>query len=351
MRNISYTPLFSKVLEQFLVEKVRSTTGLSNCQFGGVKGVSTDHFLVETWHEILTNLEERDAATSLVSTDFSKAFNRMDHRACISALREAGAEEQTINVVQAFLYDKKMAIHVGNEVSDVRQVPGGAPQGSVLGSHLFCAAPDRLSNVRTMNNTPNFAENGENSHSHDGAADAHDMLYSPPSPIAPPDHDIPFWLAIEENSDSGSEDGIDLGIRRPRQRLLGTTVKSQRADQTMLAQYLDESIDFTPSSPSVKAYIDDYNVVEKVCTKAAISHHTTGKTTFQVHAGQSEHAFDYVKTTSREIGMIVNDKKTQLLCIHPKGDAIRIYMDVDDGSRIINSDTLKNTGFHLLKHS
>ena len=35
-------------------------------------------------------LENQTAATSLVSIDFSKAFDRMDHRECLRALPEHG---------------------------------------------------------------------------------------------------------------------------------------------------------------------------------------------------------------------------------------------------------------------
>ena len=96
VRNISCTPLFSKVLEHFVLVKLRSCMALPNSQFGGLKGVSIDPFLAETWHEVLMDLEDPCADSSLITIDFSKAFNRMDHAACLGALREAGVPENVV---------------------------------------------------------------------------------------------------------------------------------------------------------------------------------------------------------------------------------------------------------------
>ena len=46
-------------------------------QYGGVKGCGTDHFLIDTWENILQELEDNRASVNLMSLDYSKAFNRM----------------------------------------------------------------------------------------------------------------------------------------------------------------------------------------------------------------------------------------------------------------------------------
>lgn len=55
-----------------------------------IKGLGIDHFLCDLRHDIIMKLENQTAATSLVSIDFSKAFDRMDHRECLRALPEHG---------------------------------------------------------------------------------------------------------------------------------------------------------------------------------------------------------------------------------------------------------------------
>ena len=144
LRNLSCTPLFSKVLESFVLDELKKETKLSNSQYGGIKGVSANHFLIGKWQKILESLEDQRAAVSVLSIDFQKAFNRMCHNSCMSALGELGAGPGVLGLVHAFLSDRTMSVKVGKEMSDPRTVPGGSPQGSILGNYLFCATTDSL---------------------------------------------------------------------------------------------------------------------------------------------------------------------------------------------------------------
>ena len=277
VRNISCTPLFSKVLEHFVLVKLRSVMKLSNEQFGGVKGVGIDHFLCETWHEVLTTLDDNSAAASLTSIDFSKAFNRMDHNACLNALRDAGVPSNVIGVVHAFLYGRTMQVHIRDSVSRVQAAPGGAPQGSVLGSHLFCATTDRLGKSHEEQHpesTLSFEANGID------ASISIDSLPTTNSPIRHPFRaSTPVNIQLLDNEwDGDSDEEINFGIRGPIRRLLDTTVPSFLPSQSELEDAL-ELDHWDRRKPTVKAYIDDYNVLEKVRTTAAVSHFTAGRAT------------------------------------------------------------------------
>ena len=144
LRNLSCTPLFSKVLESFILEDLKSMTKLSADQYGGIKGVGANHFLIGTWQDILENLEDQRAATSILSIDFEKAFNRMGHGECLRALTGLGSDSATTGLVHAFLEGRTMSVRVGSEYSVPRLVPGGSPQGSILGNYLFCATTNNL---------------------------------------------------------------------------------------------------------------------------------------------------------------------------------------------------------------
>ena len=337
LRNISCTPLFSKVMEYFLLKKLGEKMSLSRNQFGGIKGSGIDHFLSETWHELLMNLEDPDAAANLVSIDFSKAFNRMDHGACVRALEEAGVDLSVVSVVKAFLFNRKMSVHINGEVSQVMSAPGGSPQGSVLGGFLFCATTDKLSSNLDANGTLPFDENGVTTSDNNDSTTNISL-----SPIAPPPREMPMWHDVEMISDS--DDSIDLGIRGPRQRLLDTTMESLRPSQSALEDFLQLD-DWHRPPASVKAYIDDFNVIEKVRTTAAISHITAGKTTYSVHAPQSENIFITVGEKAQELGMVVNESKTQLLCISAKGPQLQSYIRTETGQTIDSADHLKILGF------
>ena len=79
LRNLSCTPLFSKVLESFILERLRTEVTLSPRQFGGIRGCGTEHFLIETWDAVIRALSDGMSAV-LISVDFEKAFNRMNHK-------------------------------------------------------------------------------------------------------------------------------------------------------------------------------------------------------------------------------------------------------------------------------
>lgn len=340
VRNISCTPLFSKVLEHFVLAKLRTMMSLSGAQFGGIKGVGIDHFLIETWHEVLMNLEDPEAAASLISIDFSKAFNRMDHSACLAALTEAGVDLHVVRVVQAFLCNRKMAVHVHGQVSAIQPAPGGAPQGSVLGSYLFCATTDRLSNPRAADPPDrSFEFEGNGVLVPDEESD--ESLTEPMSPIGPPGPDMWGDLTTSESE----ADSIDFGTRRTNQRLLDTTIGSFRASQTMIDDFHADD-EWVRATPTVKAYIDDYNVIERVRAATAPCHISNGKTSYRVHAPGSQAVFKGAKDASKDIGMVVNDKKTQMLCIHPKGDQMRSFIMPENSNEVIESGTsLKILGF------
>ena len=144
LRNISCTPLFSKCLESFLLQGLKERVKLSRNQFGGTKGVGVDHFLIDTWNDIMCGPGDPRACVNLMSIDFRKAFNTMCHRNCLQELRRLGATTYQCLMVAAFLRDRVMRVKVGDQMSVPRLVPGGAPQGSVLGSFLFCASTDVL---------------------------------------------------------------------------------------------------------------------------------------------------------------------------------------------------------------
>lgn len=75
VQNISCTLFVNKVYESFLLKWLTDKVGLSTNQFGGVKGCSSENYLVLLWQKVLENLEDKRAASLLTMVDYSKAFN------------------------------------------------------------------------------------------------------------------------------------------------------------------------------------------------------------------------------------------------------------------------------------
>ena len=162
LRDLSCTPLFSKLLERFILEELKKETKLSPDQYGGIRGSGPDHFLTATWQEILECLDGNDGgAAALTSIDFAKAFNRMSHQACLKSLQEHGASEPTTSLVSAFLYGRTMSVRIGSNYSNPRPINGGSPQGSILGNYLFCITTDNLGVRADQEETGMTAMNGE----------------------------------------------------------------------------------------------------------------------------------------------------------------------------------------------
>ena len=143
-RNLSCTALFSKILETYVLGELRKKTGLEECQYGGSPGCGVDQFLIDSWQNILDTLEDTRASVNIVSLDFEKAFNRVDHAECLRALSDHGASDRMVGVIRSFLTGRKMSVKIGSTLSVPRDVNGGSPQGSILGTYLFNITTDRL---------------------------------------------------------------------------------------------------------------------------------------------------------------------------------------------------------------
>ena len=103
LRNISSTTLPSKIYESFVLQWLKKQIRLKDNQFGGIKGCSVEHLLCCIWHEIGINLEDNRAATLMTAVDYSKAFNRMDYKQCLSSLARLGTSSDVLEIVATFL--------------------------------------------------------------------------------------------------------------------------------------------------------------------------------------------------------------------------------------------------------
>lgn len=67
-----------------------------------------------------------------------------------------------------------------------------------------------------------------------------------------------------------------------------------------------------------------------------------------IHAQQCEELFHSVRENASEIGMTVNQKKTQLLCVSPAiGTTVQSYIRVEDGTKLVSQKQMKQLGFYF----
>ena len=329
LRNLSCTPLFSKVLESFILRRLKEEISLSPAQYGGLKGCSVDHFLIDTWQEILSNLEDPDAACSLMSIDFEKAFNRMSHQACIQTLEAKGVSPATTAMVHCFLFERTMSVKIGDSFSCPRKVPGGSPQGSILGNFLFCITTDSLSDTGSVAQESAVSEESELSfHTADGSISQES-----------------FVSATSERRSSESSSG-DSGDVIPFFRSRRPFLLDSSSEEEMGEREIERIIGpMSNKEISIKCYIDDFNNIEKIRSRDAPCHITVNKKVVHSRAFKSEHLFENITKRAEDIKMRVNQSKTQLLCISGNNDQItNSYIKTNDG-RIDSGEELKILGF------
>ena len=71
------------------------------------------------------------------AVDFSKAFNRQNHNLLITKLSDYGVPGWLLNIIMGFLSERVMIVRYKGEVTDTKPLPGGGPQGTLLGLLLF----------------------------------------------------------------------------------------------------------------------------------------------------------------------------------------------------------------------
>lgn len=306
LRNLSCTPLFSKVMETFVRDRLKEEVSLNDSQFGGIKGSSVDHFLIETWDGILRALEDSRASATVSSIDFEKAFNRVCHHECLAAAADLGASPPTIAMIRAFLTGRVMTVKVGLARSTPRPVSGGSPQGSILGNQLFCILTDQLNKCipRSVSNlsTVSFENNGADMSASSGSLDV--------SPIARPLQDITLGSESEEEEIRAS----NFICFNPANRMYDTEL-SAIAGQDTINEFMGPVEGWVDQQLEMKVYIDDVNVVEKVSKVNAVSLISQKKRILKVHAQETDRFFENVSTTADSIKMRVNQAKTNILCM------------------------------------
>ena len=107
-------------------------------QYGGLKGQSTTHYLIDLVNFVLYNQDIKDPNAILaIMYDFSKAFNRQEHNRLIIILSDMGTPGWLLRLVMAFLENRRMILEYQGCASEEEPLSGGGPAGTKLGLFLF----------------------------------------------------------------------------------------------------------------------------------------------------------------------------------------------------------------------
>ena len=155
IRIISLTSVYSKTFERFVMLWLLNYLHdkIDVAQYGGQKNCSISHYLVDFINFVSYNQDVKDIQAVLaVAVDFSQAFNRQNHLILIELLSKLGVPGWLLRIVIGFLENREMEVSFNGEKSGRKALPGGGPQGTILGMFLFLV----------LINLAGFAENVRN---------------------------------------------------------------------------------------------------------------------------------------------------------------------------------------------
>ena len=139
LRPIALTSHFAKICESFIVKWLLEDIDgkIDIHQYGNRPMVSTCHYLIKLLHQLYENADSPKSISTLVLTDLSKAFDRIDHNILIRKLIDLGVRPCVISLVVNFLQNRTQCVKYRGTISDSQLIHTGVPQGTKLGPVLF----------------------------------------------------------------------------------------------------------------------------------------------------------------------------------------------------------------------
>ena len=140
-RPISVLPEMCKITERVvfnqLMDFLNQNKLLSDFQYGFRPKHSCSDAMLSILRTIHSQLRS-NKKVCLITLDIQKAFDSVDHKLLLNKLQNIGCDNQSMNWFNSYLTNRTQFVKNGNNESDVLVVKKGVPQGSVLGSLLFC---------------------------------------------------------------------------------------------------------------------------------------------------------------------------------------------------------------------
>ena len=139
-RPISLLPIFSKIFEKIIAERMMSfidkNSILTSSQFRFRTSSSTELAVTSIYDELLQHLDDNNLTCSIF-LDLRKTFDSVDHSILLKKQNYYGFRGNTLNFFESFLKNRKFCPKLHYSMLRFHSISFGVPQGSVLGPILF----------------------------------------------------------------------------------------------------------------------------------------------------------------------------------------------------------------------
>lgn len=153
-RPISVLPAISKVLEKIinkrLIKYLESLNLLAPNQYGFRRGKSTEDAVSSLTNHVISKLDKKLKCLGIF-IDISKAFDTVCTSHLLKTLETFGIRGHTHKIFENYLSDRTQCVKINDEISDLKPLNCGVPQGSILGPTLFLIYMNNLCKLSLPN--------------------------------------------------------------------------------------------------------------------------------------------------------------------------------------------------------
>ncbi len=160
-RPISVLPVFSKILERVVYERLLNYLNeyniLLNNQYGFRKNHSTSLALIHLLDKITTAFDEKKYTIGIF-LDLSKAFDTVDHEILFEKLAHYGIRGSALEWIKSYFTNRQQYVEFNSTCSSLSKIKCGVPQGSILGPLFFLIYINDIANSSSIAEMILFAD-------------------------------------------------------------------------------------------------------------------------------------------------------------------------------------------------